>query len=175
MKHLVILGAGGYGQTVFDIAFQIGMYDHIAFLDDNSSDKRVVGKCEDFIAYISSDTDIYPAFGNNKMRMDWFDRITRSKGNIPTIIHPTAYISPTAILKSGNVILPRAIVNTGVAIESGCIINCGAIVDHDCVLEKGVHIGLGAIVKSENRIPGFMKVDAGEIVENRKYPLNGDK
>lgn len=71
----------------------------------------------------------------------------------------------------GTAILPNAIVNTGCEVECGCIINCGAIIDHDCILEEGVHICLGAIVKAENRIPKCMKIEAGEVVKNRTYPL----
>ena len=80
-------------------------------------------------------------------------------------------MSPTVQLEVGTVILPQAVVNTGCRIETGCIINCGAIVDHDCVLEEGVHVCLGAIVKAENRIGQCMKIEAGEIVMNRTYPL----
>ena len=68
-------------------------------------------------------------------------------------------------------ILPHAIVNTGCEVKAGCIINCGSIVDHGCVLEEGVHVSLGAIVKAENRIPNCMKIEAGEIVANRTYPV----
>ena len=53
----------------------------------------------------------------------------------------------------------------------GNIINCGAIVDHGCVLEEGAHVCLGAIVKAENRVPRCMKIEAGEIVANRTYPV----
>ena len=67
--------------------------------------------------------------------------------------------------------LPHAVVNTNCVVKSGCIVNCGAIVDHGCVLEEGVHICLGAIVKAENLIPRCMKIEAGEVVQNRTYPL----
>lgn len=174
MKRLVILGAGGYGQTVYDVAAQLKIYDNIVFLDDNSTDGRVVGKCHEYESFISSNTDIYPAFGNNVARFDWIQKIVNIGGSVPTLIHPSAYISPTAIIKQGSVVLPKAIINTGVLVNCGCIINCGAIIDHGCVLEDGVHICLGAIVKAENKIPKCMKIEAGEVVENRKYPLNGE-
>ena len=43
--HLIILGAGGYGRTVADVAGQTGQFDEIAFLDDNSAAPDVVGTC----------------------------------------------------------------------------------------------------------------------------------
>ena len=69
------------------------------------------------------------------------------------------------MIAPGTVILPHAIINTDVVINRGCIINLGAIVDHGCILEEGVHICLGAIVKGENRIEKYSKIEAGEVVE----------
>ena len=64
---------------------------------------------------------------------------------------------------------PHAIVNTDVVIDRGCIINLGAIVDHGCILEEGVHIAPGAIVKGENRIEKYSKIEAGEVVERGSW------
>lgn len=169
--RLIILGAGGYGRTVADVAAQTGVYDVICFLDDNSHTADVIGKCEEFAAYIDGQTTFYPAFGNNEGRLAWLNKLVEAGCTVATIVHPTAYVSPTVGLEQGNVVLPKAVINTGCVLKAGCIINCGAIVDHGCFLEAGVHVCLGAIVKGENRIPHCMKVEAGEIVPNRTYPV----
>ena len=168
---LIILGAGGYGRTVVDIARQSGRYTEVSFLDDNSIDPLVIGECSDYINHIDSETELYPAFGNNEGRIQWIEQLEAVGANIPTIIHDTAYVSPEATVERGTVVLPKAIINTDSVINSGCIINCGAIIDHGCVIEEGVHICLGAIVKAENRIPRCMKVEAGMVIENRTYPV----
>lgn len=168
---LIIIGAGGYGRTVADIARQSGRYTEVCFLDDNSTDELVIGKCSDYINHIAPDTELYPAFGNNEGRLQWIERLETTGANIPTLIHHTTYVSPEATVGVGTVVLPKAIINTGTVINSGCIINSGAIIDHGCVIEDGVHICLGAIVKAENRIPKCMKVEAGVVIENRTYPV----
>ena len=159
MNRLVILGAGGYGRTVTDVAHQLG-YSTIV-LDDASP----VHPLSTFQSYINPTTSFIPAFGNNSFRMEWINRIEESGGKLATLIHPTAYVSPTATISPGTVVLPHAIVNTDVVINRGCIINLGAIVDHGCILEEGVHIAPGAIVKGENRIEKCSKIEAGEVVE----------
>lgn len=161
---LVILGSGGYGQTVEDVAVQLGYSVH--FLDDSLVDDPL----DSFTNYIASDTYFIPAFGNNEFRMKWLNVLQNSGANLATLIHPTAYISPTATIHPGTVILPHAIVNTNVVIEKGCIINLGAMIDHGCVIEEGCHICLGAIVKGENRVARLTKIEAGEVVEARKWP-----
>ncbi len=167
--RLVILGAGGYGKTVADIAWQSGAYAQIQFLDDNSP--KAVGKCADFVRLVDDETVFYPAFGNNDGRVNWLKRLTDAGCKIPILIHSTAYVSPTAVLHPGTVVLPMAVVSTDCIIHEGCIINCGAMVDHGCMLEAGVHVCLNAVVKAENRIPRCTKIEAGQIVENRTYLL----
>lgn len=159
MKRLVILGSGGYGRTVADVAEQLG-YSTIVLDDTNPAHPL-----SSFQSYINSSTTFIPAFGNNAFRMEWVNRIEESGGRLATLIHPTAYVSPTATIHSGTVILPHAIINTDAVVGKGCIINLGTIVDHGCILEEGVHIAPGAIVKGENRIERLNKIEAGEVVE----------
>ena len=167
--RLVILGAGGYGRNIADLAEQSGRYDAICFLDDG--DTNAAGKCAEFQRFFDENTEFYAAFGNNALRMDWLNKFNDCGCAVATIVHPAAYVSPKATVGRGVAILPGAIVNTGTVIGDGCIINCGCIVDHDCVISEGVHVSPGAIVKAENRIPALEKIEAGQVIANRTYPL----
>ena len=172
MKKLMILGAGGYGKTIADIARQLGCYQKIAFLDDvKAGTPGVLGICGDFLQFADESTDMYPAFGNNTVRMEWMERFEEAGIRVPTIVHPSAYVSPLATLYAGVTVLPMAVVNTGVTVKQGCIVNIGALIDHDTVVEEGCHLAPGAIVKAENRIPAFSKIDSGTVIENKQYPL----
>ncbi len=144
-KKLIILGSGGYGRTVYDIAEQLGY--SVIVLDDSDQEHPI------------------PAFGNNEFRLQWIDRIEEEGGKLTTLIHPNAYVSPKAHVSTGCVILPSAIVNTGSKVGKGCIINLGATVDHDIVIENGVHLCVRCIVKGEKRISHCEKIEAGEIIE----------
>ena len=165
MKTLIILGSGGYGHTVADVAEQLGY--NILFLDDSLPDHPL----SSFVDFIGEGVEFIPAFGNNAFRMEWINRIEESGGQLATLIHPTAYVSPKASIAPGTVILPHAIINTDVVINRGCIINIGAVIDHGCIIEEGVHVCLGAIVKGENHLPRCIKIEAGEVVERGHYPL----
>ena len=41
-KRLTIIGAGGHGKVIADIALRLKQYDSIAFLDDNNSSPEVI-------------------------------------------------------------------------------------------------------------------------------------
>ena len=170
-KRLVILGSGGYGRTLIDLAEQLG-YKDIITLDDKDPEHPLAS----FVDYISGDPDnlveFIPAFGNNEFRLSWCERIQATPGaQLATLIHPSAYISPKATVAPGTVILPHSVINTGTVVKRGCIVNIGSLIDHDCVLESGVHLAPGSIVKGENRIPRGCKIESGEVVERGQFPL----
>ena len=121
--RLIILGAGGHGRVVADLAEQTGRYDRIYFLDDNAKGSDVLGTCSDYIKFKSEGTEMYPAFGNNEVRMNWENKLELEDIKLAKIIHPLAYISPKALIADGCVVMPYAIVNTGTRIMKACIIN----------------------------------------------------
>lgn len=168
---LIILGAGGYGRTVADLANQLNIFSRIDFLDDNAVNAAVIGTCSEYSQFIAPDTYMYPAFGNGELRLQWIDQLIREGIPVPTLIHPNAYVSPTSVIGEATVVLPNAIISTDSVVKRGCLINCGAIIDHDCIIEDGTHICLGAIIKADNRIPRCTKVEAGVVIENRTYPV----
>ncbi len=171
MKRLIILGAGGYGKTIADVARQLGCYDTVAFLDDTKSGGDVLGPCVDCLKYADENTVMYPAFGSNKARMAWMQRLKEAGIPVPSFIHPRAYVSPEAKVGEGTAVLPFAVVNTGVTVGPGCIINIGALIDHDTVIGEGTHLCPGVVVKAENRIAPMSRLESGTIILAREIPL----
>ena len=169
MKRLVILGFGGYGNTVADVVDSAKMYDEIIFLDDNSKDEKVNGVCRDYVNYIDENTWFYPAFGNNNLRVEWIYAFNGAGAQVATIIHPSAYVSPNAVVEKGCAVLPQAVVNTTATVRTGCIVNFGAVVDHDVLIEKGVHLCINSVVKAYNRIAPFAKIEAGQVIFNNTF------
>ncbi len=171
--RLVIVGAGGFGKTVKDIAKQSGRYEQIVFLDDKfkEDDGEIVGKVNDFKEQINDDTEFLVAFGDNECRYNTIIAIAEAGGKIGKLVHPSAYVSPTATIGAGTIILPNASVGTDVVMAYGCIINMGAIVDHKTLLGVGVHVAPGAIVKGENVIEAFAKIESGEVIQRGEYPF----
>lgn len=185
--RLIIIGAGGHGQAVRELAISTHKYltadgnENIVFLDDrymNVGNKEqkygtitytIKGSCYEYEKYISDDSEFYPAFGDNQRRLEWEKNIVDAGGKLATIIHPSAYIAKSAILKEGSVVFPSAMINSGCLIGSACIVNMGAIIDHGCILQDACHINSGAIVMAENDIPKYTKVDSGEVIGVRKY------
>lgn len=183
--RLVILGAGGHGQTVADVARIMKKYSEIIFLDDHYVENEceqliygaahisciLSGKCQKYIKYIDSETEIYPAFGSNTVRVRWQNEILKNGGILPTLLHPSAVVSGGSVISPGTVVLQNAVVNVGCKIEKACIVNVGAVVDHGCHLQEGVYVNSGAVVMAENNVPRFTVVESNTIIPWRKWPI----
>ena len=143
----MILGAGGHGRVVAEIAQLSGKYTDIAFLDDKAPEASFpylyMGKCEEFVDYLK-DCDFFIAIGNVSIRRRLQTEVDEADGRIITLIHPSAIISKDVTIGKGTVVMAGAIVNTGAKIGDGVILNTASSVDHDCVVEDFCHVSVGA-------------------------------
>lgn len=162
MKNkLLIIGAGGHGQVVAEIAEDCG-YQEIVFVDDN--DSKAIGKIEELKELRAVYSDAFVGIGNNAFRESLLKKLKDLDYNVPVLIHPSAYISRTCTIENGVVIEPKAIVNAHSLIGEGSIISVGSIVDHNVKVGKYCHINSGAIVKAGAEIENYYKLEAGEVV-----------
>lgn len=166
-KNILILGAGGHGKVVREVALSIvddyiPRYSKVDFLDDYADE--AIGKIQDLKDYVEIYDEVFCGIGNNSVRKDLLKKAEKLGYEIPILIHPTAYISASAIIGKGTVVEPKAIVNTNSIIGKGSIISVGAIVDHDVIIEKYVHVNAGAICKAGSKIEEGRKLEAGEVV-----------
>ena len=164
---LLIVGAGSFSTEVDEMARMLG-YDDIAFLDDNpetARSKPVIGLIGDIEnARKDYDTAIV-ALGNNEKRKKCFEDLKSNGYRIPTLIHPTAYVSPDAILGSGCIVRTKAVVSRYTKLGDGVIVNVGALIDHDCKIGDFSHILMGAVVRNSMIIDPGSWIKSNEVVE----------
>ena len=172
MKRLLILGAGGFGQMVKETALLLG-YEEVVFLDDAYNGPDSAGRCCDYTILQEQYPKAVAAFGNNKTRLEWTDKLMEAGYEVPAIIHPSAIVAPSAKIEPGCFIMQRAVVNTNSEIRRGALINSGAIIDHDSVVEAGAHVCLGSIVKANCTIESGKKIEAGEVIFSTRRKIEG--
>ena len=172
MRSLLILGAGGFGQMIKETALVLG-YEKVVFLDDAAKGEDVIGMCCDYVLRHSDYPAAVAAFGNNKTRLFWTDKLLEEGYEVPAMVHPSAIVSPSATLEPGCFIMQRVVVNTHTRIERAALINSGAVVDHDSVVCAGAHVGLGSVVKANCTIESGRKVEAGEVIFSTRRKIEG--
>ena len=157
MRKLLVIGYGSHGRAVGETALACG-WDSVNFADDNNPDAIV--KVEQVETIIDRYDSYIVSIGNNSIRKSIYEKLGLAKAAV--LIHPSAFVSPSAFFGAGSIILPGAVIHTNASIGKGCIISIGALIDHDDVVDDYSHINAGVIVKAGSNVRG--KLDAPDPV-----------
>lgn len=169
-NRLVIIGAGGHGKVVADIAMKLNKYEEIIFLDDHNVGKNclgipIVGRCEDVDRYICK-YDFFVAIGNAAVRQQLSEQLEQKNAELAILIHPNAVLAQHITIGKGTVVMAGAVINPDSKIGKGCIINTCASVDHDCSVESYAHISVGAHLAGTVKIGTKTLIGAGATISN---------
>ena len=167
MTSLLIIGAGSFSPEVEELAHLLG-YNDIAFLDDNPSNSYcspVIGSTADIERLRSQYDTAIVALGNNNTRMKYHEELKRCGYTIPVLIHPTAYVSPTATISPGCIIRAKAVISRDVKMGEACILNVGALIDHHVEIGCGSHILMGAVVRNKAKVDPLTRIESLSLVQ----------
>lgn len=166
-KKLRILGAGGHGKVIADIAKCSG-YSDIAFLDDSpaavSGRYPVIGRIQDAPMY--PDALFIVAIGNAAVRARVQEWLAAQKLTVATLIHPGAIVAEDVVLGEGSVVMAGAVLNPGAVLGRGTIVNTCASVDHDCRIGQYAHIAVGAHLAGTVTVGDGCWIGAGAVIIN---------
>ena len=161
--NLLIIGSGGHAKVVAEAASLTKVFNEIAFLDDKFDSKinnqyelkwNIVGSLSDISSmHIKKKySHAFVGIGDAKARERFFNILKINNYLLATIIHPTSFVSPSARVGQGTVVLANAAIQTNSKVGSGCIINTTSSLDHDVVIEDFVHISPGANIAGDTKI-----------------------
>lgn len=148
--RLLVVGAGGHGRSVAEAAALSGQFEVLGFLDDAAPagervlDSHVLGPVASMADHCSVADHAIVAIGNNAVREKLMQQLTEAGYAMTTVVHPRAFVSPTAVVGQGSAIMAGAIVGTEARLGLGSIVNCGAVVDHHVTVEDFGHLGVNA-------------------------------
>ena len=167
-KNIAIIGAGGHGKVVGEIAL-LNQYKVINFFDDKVNDIKkspfTISGSLDYLKDHLKDYDAYfVAIGENRIRSNIIEWFKKQKMNIVSLTHPRSTISQFSSLGIGSCVMANAVVNPGTLIKEGAIINSSASVDHDCIIEDFVHISPNCSLSGSVRIGKFSHLGTGTSV-----------
>lgn len=177
---MILYGASGHAKVVIESITASGE-KIVAIFDDNEAIKKiltynVLGKYDD---QTFPDQQLIISVGANSTRKKIAQRLKCKFGKS---IHPSAWISPTAILEEGTVVMGGAVLNADVRVGKHVIVNTSCSIDHDSQVDdfvhvspgatlcggvtvgEGTHIGAGATVIQNIRIGKWVIIGAGSVV-----------
>jgi sugar O-acyltransferase (sialic acid O-acetyltransferase NeuD family) len=150
---ITILGTGGHARSCADICENIG-YTSISYIDIYRPPTELKREIfEQIRDDKSSVLELCLGVGANYLREDLFNLFANNDNfSFPIIVDPSAYISKTAVLEPGVVIMPNSSVRNGCRLGVGSLVNTNAVVDHDTEVNAFASLAPGAICGGSSRI-----------------------
>ncbi|WP_144281550.1 NeuD/PglB/VioB family sugar acetyltransferase [Chryseobacterium echinoideorum] len=174
-KNIILIGGGGHCKSCIEIINSTGKY-HIAGILDLPSELgkkilgvKVIGNDDDYLKFHEQGNVFFITVGqikNAELRKRIFRKLTAIGAQIETIIAPTAYVSETAKIGEGSIVMHKTFLNSGVKIGSNNIINTGAILEHDVTIGNHNHISTGTIINGDSTIGDENFIGSGANIAN---------
>ncbi len=164
-NDVVIVCGGGLAKMTIDLIRLNKAYNIHGFVDDNPRvgpelmgvpylgglDKLKEIRSEGYKTAVNANGSI--AIDNQAdafhRRERIYEQISQSDYFLPTLIHPSAQIAPSAQLGEGVLVFENAVIGSDAVVGDDCIINTGAIVSHDCVIGNHTRVSPGAILAGD--------------------------
>jgi hypothetical protein len=166
VTRLLVWGAGQHGKVVAELAELLG-HTVVGAIDRTPKDDRTLAEGEVRAALARGELPlaaewIVPAIGDNAARME----VVELCGDFlaPALVHPAAWVSPSARLGAGTVVLPRALVQTGAEVGRGVIVHVGCLVDHHVRVGDGAYLAQGSIVCGAATVAERAQLPPGRVV-----------
>ena len=144
---IVILGSGGHALAVWDASLSAG-FTPIGFVDPAQSSSRVEGLpvVSSLLEIDLSEVDVALGIGHNFAReqatVELLEKYPAAR--MPVIVHQTAWVSPSAVLDAGTVVMAQASVGPFATTGRGALLNTAASLDHESQLGDFASLGPGA-------------------------------
>ncbi len=155
--EIVIVGAGGFAremQCMLPEFMGNARYRFKGFLgqdqgvaSDVDISDQLLGDPEDYVP--EPEDRFLLAIGNMDARRRTFEAILPKGGRFLTLVHPRAYVAPSAKLAEGVIIYPFAAVSNNARLEAGVKLNYYASVGHD------THLGRYCLLAPYATVNGF--------------------
>lgn len=157
-QGLILIGAGGHAQSCIDVVEHQGRYQIVGLiashkeLNKSISNYKVIGTDLELNALSQSCPWALIAVGQIKtpeIRINLYRELIKYGFKLPIIISPFSYVSPSASIGPGTIVMHGAVINAGACIGSNCIINSCALIEHGVTVGDHVHISTGAVLNGE--------------------------
>jgi sugar O-acyltransferase (sialic acid O-acetyltransferase NeuD family) len=172
-QSLIVIGGGGHAKVLLEALMLGGA--HVLGLTDVSSARvgttvlgvPVLGGDEVVRRYAPGEIGLVNgvgSVGSTQLRAEVYGRFTQEGYTFVSVVHRSAVVSPSAILRPGVQVMAGAVVQAEALIEEDAIVNTGATVDHDCRIGRHVHLAPGVTLSGAVSIGKSTHVGSGATV-----------
>jgi acetyltransferase EpsM len=159
---IVIYGGGGHGKKLIDLVRVLEGYRIAGIIDDGLATSIAGGTQPSVMGLaVLGGMDVLPklfgegvrlaangmgGIGDPEVRLKVAQRLAEAGFACPPLVHPRAFVEPSATLSAGVQVFPNAYVGSEARLGKDAIVNNGAIISHDCEVGDFANIAPGALI-----------------------------
>ncbi|HEY4326926.1 MAG TPA: acetyltransferase [Mucilaginibacter sp.] len=169
-NNAVIFGYSGHAYVVIEMLIA-NHYTVVGYFDNEQKDEdpyqlNYLGNENDnTFSENMKGADVFVGIGNNGIRADVFRKLKRMGAISPSIAHQRSFVSTSAEIGSGTVIMPGVVVNARAKIGEAVICNSSCVIEHECIIGDYVHIAPGAILAGNVTVGDGSFVGANSVIK----------
>jgi sugar O-acyltransferase (sialic acid O-acetyltransferase NeuD family) len=175
MESIVLIGGGGHCISCIDVLMMQNKYEIAGILD--TSEKagtevlgiKVIGTDDDIPFLAARYSNFLITIGqikSSEKRVNVFSLVKKYGGSLPVIISPRAYVSSSAVIEEGTIIMHDSLVNAKAHIGKNCIINTGALIEHEASVGDFCHISTHAVVNGQVTVGKNSFIGSNAVIAN---------
>jgi sugar O-acyltransferase (sialic acid O-acetyltransferase NeuD family) len=174
-RDILLLGAGGHALACIDVLLLEDRYRIVGLLGRpeevglSVGGFPVIGDDSAMVALMPRIGCALVVLGQIKSpaaRRRLYAEALAAGATLPVVVSPRAYVSPTARIGAGTIVMHGAIVNTGAEIGENCIINSRALIEHGARVGEHCHVSTGAILNGDARLGAGSFLGSGAVVRH---------
>jgi sugar O-acyltransferase (sialic acid O-acetyltransferase NeuD family) len=173
-ERVIVIGGSDQGRQAIDVLLEARVGEIVGVLDrdlpagSEVSGCRVLGTDDELSGAVASHsaTAFLVAVGDNFTRARLFERARATCPDLRPIsaVHPGAWISRTATVGLGAIVMAGVVVSNGCTVGNGALLGTNASIDHDNALADFVSLAPGATTGGNVRIGECAAVGLGADV-----------
>lgn len=191
---IIVYGGGGHGKSVIELLRALNCYRVHGVIDDGILEGEVVMDTPVlgggavlgglYRQGIRQAVNAVGGIGSVLTRIRVFQKLARAGFTCPTIVHPAAFVEPSARLAEGTQVFAFAYLGSEAEIGFGSIINTSAVVSHECligaycnispgallaggvILGEGTLVGMGVTINLQVRVGAGARIGNGATVKD---------
>lgn len=174
---LLLYGGGGHGKALIDLIRAAGTYRLVGIVDDGLPvGAQVMGLpvlggtavlAEWYARGVRLAVNAVGGIGNVAVRLQVFEQLGAAGFTCPVLVHPTAWVEPSACLAAGVQVLAKTYISSEAQIGFGSVINAGVVVSHDCQLGQVTNLSPGAMLAGGVILEDYVQVGMAATINLR--------
>lgn len=164
--QVLIYGSREFAAVARDLAAVCG-HDCVGHIDDISTGEGIIGNynyCREHLPPTAY--GIVLAIGYKDLSARWavYEKIRRDGYELPTLVHPRAYVRDLTKIGAGTMVMANAVVDVEARIDELVVLWPGVVVNHHSVVGANSFVSPNATICGCTKIGSNCFIGAGAVV-----------